>query len=131
MKLKLFIVGLLLGFVVMMPGSASAQGIGHRILPFKTGVEATKTDENWKRCGNYFATIETTSGKIVYFTFEKELSDKLSVGLIFTTVDQIVVSINEKAATPLVATMGAKFFIVMNMQDYRVGLPCLGNGEKI
>jgi hypothetical protein len=129
--MKYFVLGVLLWFIALLPSSASAQGIGHRILPFKTDSEAAKTDENWKACGGYFASIETADGKIVYFTFEKGLPDKLSVGIIFTTIDQVVVSINEKAATPLVATMGAKFFIVMNMQDYRIGLPCLGNGTKI
>ena len=137
MKLKFFVIGLLLSFVVMMPGSAeSAESIGHRLLAFEPNIDAAKTDPRWTTCGKYFEVLETPTGKLVYFTYERGLPGESAKGYYFGMTDRIVPFVSEKATTPLVVVwdfgQGTTFFIATNFKDLKDGLPCFGKkGPKI
>lgn len=135
--MKSFVIGLLLlvSFIVSNQAESSEEK-DYRIVTFREGVrEAMEADGDWKTCGNYFAAVETTSGKLVHFAFEKDSNDHVSTILSFATLNRIVVSIDGKATIPTVTVRGgkrnARFAIKMNVEDYKVGLPCLTAGRKM
>jgi len=134
-----FAIGLL--FSVTPAISTAVEGIGnteHRVVTLTMGLkEVLQKDPSWKMCGNYFARKENGEEKIVLFLFEKTPSGGLpEVALsAFTTIDGMKVSVSNEKRFPTVFVLDSgwerKFFIKMNLDDYKTGLPCFGKGTEI
>lgn len=141
--LKMFAVGLFFGLLLAAaPATSTAtEGVGnteHRVVTLTMGLkEVLQKDPSWKMCGNYFARKESGDEKIVLFLFEKAPAGGLpEVALsAFTVVDGMNVSISNGMKFPTVFVRDSgwdrKFFIKMNLDDYKKGLPCFGKGMKI
>lgn len=134
--MKCFVLGLLLGFAVMMPGSAESAEETHRIVSLATGIkDAMKNGEYWKSCGDYFAAGESDDQKIVHFIFERSLLGHSRETSAFVTMDRVIVSVDKKMKTPMLiirdTRRDALFILKMNAEDYRAGLPCLSKGTKV
>jgi len=133
-----FFVGLLLSVAIIIPSSADSKRRNeYPVVSFTPDARETfEHNRNWRMCGDYFAEIGATDGKIVHFKFREKLFDKRSMRLMFARVEQInTPAINEKVATPLVMVLGEglgmKFVFVMNKKDYDEAIPCLVKGVGI
>jgi len=125
--MKYFVTGLLLWFIALLPRSAESAEETYHIITFQAGMKAAmKGDGKWKTCSDYFAAVETGSGKVIHFTFEKSPSSTIFA---FTKIDRVIVSIQKNVTTPTVIVLedrvDAKFILKMNVEDYKAGLPCL------
>lgn len=111
----------------------------YRIVTLTTGLKETlRGDPSWRMCGNYFARKENGGKKIVFFGFEKLPSDNPSASTFFafTNVEWMDAPlIHDRVAAPTVFVLeterGKRFFLKMNMKDYKIGLPCLGKGTNV
>ena len=132
--MKYIVLGFVLWFALYMPSSADSAEGAYRIVTLKEKAAASN-DAHWRACGNYFASAESTEGKIVHFNFEKRSAGKLSVVFAFSKIDSIIISIDERVRTPVVDIVGNRremmFLISINSMDYKAGLPCLAKGIRI
>lgn len=127
--------GILLWFTLFLPGSARGAEEAYQLLAFEAGLkQAMKDDGHWEACGEYFAAVETTEGKVVHFHFERVPPGIAPRVFVFLRVGHVNVSISESAAAPLVVVKsgygGTWFLLRMKVADYKVALPCLGTGDK-
>jgi hypothetical protein len=120
-----FVLGLLLAWTVLTPGSAkSTETNVYRVVAFRGDIKKNiQKTEHLKMCGKYFAAGVTNIGPVLLFTLEKKSGRKVVLG----PREVIVVSIDENAESPR-ATMGKKPVILrMKNRDYQDGLPCLAD----
>jgi len=145
--LRMFAIAVLIGLLffwttpVLPDTLRPLEGVGnteHRVVTLTMGLkEVLQKDPSWKMCGNYFARKENGEDKVILFLFEKGPAGGLpEVALsAFTAVDGMSVSINKGVRFPTVFVLDSgwdrKFFIKMNLEDYKTGLPCFGKGTKI
>ncbi len=128
-----FVIGLLLCLAPIISSAGDISSQEYRLVTFEPNLKkALQDDPKWKLCGKYFAEQKATGGRIVHFAFEKGSFSGPSTSFIFTMNDQITVSIDKEATTPMVIVQErgrrVKFTLVMNAADYKVGLPCLARG---
>lgn len=134
--MKPFSIGLLLGIMLVLPGSAESAGQMHRIVSFEANLkEVLQNDADWKMCGDSFAIAETQAGKAILFTLEMNFFGFPLKTLMSTSDDQATVSLEKQLKTPMVIISGngqdLHFAFRMNAEDYfKVGLPCLAKGTK-
>ena len=134
--MKYAVLGFVLWFALTLPGSAeSAEGV-YRIVKMKAGVKKAMGDSaGLMLCGDYFVAGESTEGRVIHFSFEKKSMGARSRMSVFSTIDRIIVSIEEKVRYPSVTIVknrfGTQLILKMNANDYKAALPCLANGVGI
>lgn len=85
----------------------------------------------WRECGNYLAVNYARGAEILRFGFQRVPPSNDLVQVVLSTTNIIVVSIDEKAATPALVIRGEQpeqFILRMNSEDYKTVLPCLSRG---
>lgn len=135
-----FVIGLLFWFVLTLPGSAQSTEV-HRLVPLKDGKvqeavkEAVGDGVEWKTCGSYFATGESTKGKLLYFNFDGIYLGKPSTAFVAAPIGQVLPATNEKAMVPMVGIiwigLDSLFILNMTTEEYKIGLPCFSKGTSI
>ena len=97
------LIGFVLGIVFGMCSPAQAEETIHLINKFSDAAKKVLTgDNNWKRCGNYFAAVELPGARLVHFSFAKNLVDQVIKVPVFPRIDDVTVSIDKKLAAPMV-----------------------------
>lgn len=130
--MKSFTIGLLLAFVLGMPGSAkSTEELEYRVIPLAAEVLKSVNANGWTECGAYFAALEGPRDKIVVFSFRGYRFGDPFMSFRFVDVRAVHVSVNERIRDLTVVIRDSESVLRMNLEDYKVALPCLGKGEKI
>lgn len=134
--MKYFVLGFVFCFALILPNLAESAEAAYRIVKLKVDVKkAMRDSDGLMLCGDYFVAGESTGGKVIHFSFEEKSTGMRTRMSVFSTIDRIIVSIDEKVKHPNVTIMkdrlGAKLILKMSTKDYMAGLPCLANGIGI
>ena len=137
--MKFIVIGLLLWFVPIMSASAQHVQISeHRLIPLEPGLKKAMSNVGrWEDCGRYFSAVETSEGKFIHFSYEKDAPANTSPKSVPVPIGELIRApfINESMATPMVFVLGdyrhEYFALAMNLEDYKRALPCISNGNGL
>lgn len=128
---KYVVLGLVLWFTLILPGSARSAEEMFRVIPLTVEIkDGLRGSAIMRACGDYFAAAETTSGRIIHFNYEILLPEKAHVWA-FYMIDDIVPRVNDSLPVPIAVIGSQQTKIWMNAQDFKASLPCLANGANV